>query len=82
MTIAAILFDILFKITTRDYVYSFMNSMFTVILLALLCVAIIGVVVYIFVLDDKKSIRDWFSKEKKTESEHHSRKDSLFELGL
>lgn len=58
------------------------NPMFMMILLALLCVAIIGAVIYIFVLDDKKSLTDWFQKEKKAESEHHSTKDSLFHVGL
>ena len=52
------------------------------ILLALLCVAIIGAVIYIFVLDDKKALTDWFTTNKKTESEHHSTKDSLFHVGL
>jgi uncharacterized protein YpmS len=56
--------------------------MFIVILLALLCVAILGVVIYIFVLDDRKSLTDWLKKDKKIESEHHGTKGSLFEIGL
>lgn len=56
--------------------------MFIVILLALLCVAILGVVIYIFVLDDRKSLTDWLKKDKKTEVWTHSTKGSLFEVGL
>jgi MoxR-like ATPase len=60
----------------------YLKSMFTVILFALLCVAILGVVIYIFVLDDRKSLTDWLKKDKKTEIWPHSTKGSLFEVGL
>lgn len=56
--------------------------MFIVILLALVCVAILGFVIYIFILDDKKSLSDWLQGKKKIPSEYHSTKGSLFNVGL